>query len=281
MSNGPLSPEISIQNHQFSVEHSAGSTVDYTLYRPDVEAGQTIVFYPGMACNRFGHPVEKEPRNAVADLIALAADRYNIIFPEVHMPDACGDTAPIVGLTVEEQNQRIFDVLSHAAKKLELGRVTYVGQSLGCLAVAQIAYFGGVADRERAIFWGPPTLEGKAHKEMLVSKFKHKPQTEVSEEGGGKLELGNGRLMYVSREYWQSMDDNSLRIHHEAMAGRYEDMAGICASRDNFYPNNKQYLAEHAPAVRRLEIEGASHIFRTESMRTELRRLMAVLLRSP
>jgi pimeloyl-ACP methyl ester carboxylesterase len=270
--------EVSVRSEQDTVEHLNASGVEYTLYRPDFDTERTIVFYPGVACNRFGNLVENEPKNAVADLVELVASSHNIVFPEVNMPDS-GDAEPITGLTIDVQNQKVVEVLSHAQTKLELGHVTYVGQSLGCLAVAQLAHLGGITDSERAVLWGPPTLEGKAHREMLVSKFKHKPQTEVSGEGDGRLQLGDGRLMHVSREFWQSLDDNSLRKHHEAMEKHYKAVIAICASKDNFYPNHQHYLAEHAPTVQRFEIEGTNHTFRPESMRLELKHLMGKLLK--
>lgn len=272
-----LSPD---QDQRVIAEDLTASTVDYTLYRSERETGQTIVFYPGMACNRFGHGdhAKKEPKNAVADLVALAAGSYNLIFPEVHVPDTLGDSAPITGLTVDMQNQKVFEVLSDVGKRIELGRVTYIGQSLGSLAVAQIAELGGVAHRERAIFWGPPTLEGDEHREMLVSKFTHKPETSVDEEGNGQLQLGNGRLMYVSADYWRSLDENSLRIHHTAMGERYEAAAAICVSKDSFYPNNEEYLAKYAPSIQRLEIEGVNHMFRPEPMRAALKHFMCTIL---
>jgi hypothetical protein len=261
-----------------TIESSTAPSVDYTLYRADVATEQTIVFYPGMACNRFGHPMNKEPRNAVADLVATAAGTYNMVFPEVNMPESLGDTAPITGLTINQQNQRVFEVLTHVKEKIELGRVTYVGQSLGCLAVAQLIEFGGIGESERAIFWGPPTLEGPEHKEMLLSKFIHKEETSVDDEGKGQVQLGNGRLMLVSPEYWSSLDDNSLRIHYDSMIGHYEEVTAVCASNDDYYPNNSHYLTRYAPAIERVEIPGASHTFRPMVMRTALKKIMREIL---
>src|SRR5690606_22584793 len=163
-------------------------------------------------------------------------------------------------------------------QKIELGQVTYMGQSLGCLAVAQLVKCGIEMESERTIFWGPPTLEGKDHREMLISKFIRKPETRVNLEGEGQLQLGGGRLMHVTRDFWESLDENSIRAHYESMIEHYESVVAICASRDNFYPNNKQYLAEYAPAVQRMEIEGTNHLFRPVTMREQLRHFMARLL---
>ncbi|MDQ3018765.1 MAG: hypothetical protein M3Q64_02755, partial [bacterium] len=110
-----------------------------------------------MACNRFGHPIHQGPRGAVKDLVEISAEKYNLIFPEVNMVGQLSESDPIYGLTIERQNQRTFDVLQHVAQKVELGRIIYVGQSLGGLAVAQLVQCGIEVGSQHVILWGPPT----------------------------------------------------------------------------------------------------------------------------
>ncbi len=261
-----------------TIEHMSASGTEYTLYRPDTDRGRSIVFYPGMACNRFGHPIHNQPRSAVADLVEIASDDYNIIFPEIHMPEALEEKDAIEGLTVEVQNQKVVKVLADTANKAELGNITYIGQSLGSLAIAQLVECQTLPNTQRAIFWGPPSLEGAEHKDMLISKFKHKEGTSIDETGKGQLQFGNGKLMFVSPEYWSSLDENSLRTHYDAMKNSYESLTAIFATEDDYYPYINQYLAEYTPTIYRIEVPGASHTFRQKGMREDLKKIMREIL---
>lgn len=258
-----------------NINHISAGSVDYTLYAADGSSDRSIFFYPGMACNRYGHPVHREPRNSVEDLVGVAHGEYNLIFPEIHMPDSIPKSEPIAGLTVDEQNERMIDVISHVSKKIEFKKIIFVGQSLGCLAVAQLVSFDVGAESADAIFWGPPTIEGRDHKDMLISKFASREGTNVNIDGTGSVQFGDGRLMSVTPGYWDSLDNNSLRTHNEAMLNSYSRITAICASDDNFYPNNAEYFNDYLPGIPRVEIPGESHTFKEPIMREELRRVMA------
>lgn len=261
-----------------NLNHISSNSTEYTLYEADGSSDKAVFFYPGMACNRFGHPVYREPRNAVEDLVRIAQRDYNVIFPEIHMPGSLPASEPVVGLTIDEQNERMSDIISHVAKNVELNKIIFVGQSLGGLAVAQFASLDTGAESVDAIFWGPPTIEGIDHKNMLISKFASKRGTNVDAHGNGYVQFGDGRLMSVTPDYWRSLDENSLTHHYNAMLESYSSSIAICSSDDNFYPNNAEYFSEYLPNFTRVEIEGESHTFKKPNMREELNKVMANIL---
>lgn len=264
-----------------SFEHHNSRSVNYTLYRSERPSGHAIVFIPGMACNRYGHPVVNEPKGAVADLVEITSPDKNIIFPDIHqMSRLATPEQTLSGTTILQQNERILTTVEAASRQLEFDRLTFVAQSLGCLAVAALAEEQSLANyKTSAVLWGPPTYEGVAHRIQLVSMFDRREKTFVDEDGMGHLQFGDGRLMNVDASYWDSIDNNSIRIHHDTMAETYNNITAFCASEDHFYPNNSAYFAQHAPAIKRIEIPGRSHTFKPEDMRASLRANMQRILK--
>lgn len=261
-----------------NIEHVSSNSVEYSLLKSRLPSDRSILFYPGMACNRFGHPVQVRPHGPVSDLVDVAHANYNIIFPEIHMPNGLDSSDPINGLTIDEQNGKVLEIIADASDKVSFHNLTLIGQSLGCLAVGRLASMDWGDLDVRAVLWGPPTLEGSDHRDMLISKFMSKEKTNVEQSGHGVIQFGSGRLMEVTPSYWQSIDENSLRVHHKDIQENYSESYAICATEDNFYPNNLDYFNTHLPSIIRRSIKGESHTLKQPEMREHLKKIMSEIL---
>src|SRR6266568_4624426 len=263
-----------------TVESYSVGIADYSLFRPNVPSSKTIIFVPGMACNRYGHPFDEQPKHAVKEaLFDIAVGTYNIVFPDIHQMARLRGMDELPGSTVEQQTARLSATIEALSPQISSEQILFVGQSLGCLTIAALARDQMVSKRQtRCVLWGPPTYEGIEHRRKLVSMFAEREKTYVDEKGQGYVQFGNGRLMCVGPEYWASIDRASLREHWEAMTATYSDITAFCASIDSFYTNNWHYVARHMPGVVRIEIPGSSHTFKPDEMKWTLRVGMEALL---
>jgi hypothetical protein len=230
------------------------------------------MFIPGLATNRYGQPSGDEPAPAVKDaLIDVMGDTHTIVFPDIYEMSRLRPGEVVQSLTVEQQGERVLDVLESLTTRTETTQLTLVSECLGGLTIASLAG-SGETQGAAALLWSPNTDEGDSHRRSVVAAF---GGTEVDERWNGLLPIAKGTAkVHVGEDFWTSMDRNSLRVHHGAMEAAYREVVAIYQTGDPIYPQNGEYLARYAPSFQRVPIAGNKHRFSKDPMKLALRQTM-------
>lgn len=202
--------------HNFQAEPKAS----YSLLVPPKHSKDIVIFVPGMACNMYGHPYEDGPQGVVADIAEDFSSDHNILFVDVNR-FADNHSGLYAGEPIQAQAQQLSSAYNSAFNGERLkGRVLYIGQSLGSLAVSLFARSELLSSNAHAIFVAPPTSEGQECTDSLIAMFSSSPKTAIDTGGNGVLQFGKDQMMSVNEDYWKSIEENSLRQHSDSLTER-------------------------------------------------------------
>lgn len=262
-----------------NIPKSSNENLSFSLLLPSEETPNTIIFVPGMACNKFGHPFANEPQGVVADIVNMSRQNYKILFTDIH--DMHADTSKVhTGKTVDFQAEKLAEIFQEAFNgESPSGRVIFIGQSLGALAIAKfISEVQIDANEIDAIFIAPPTYEGKKCHESLTAMFTKNENTKVDENCIGVLEFGDDQRIVVTGEYWDSIDRNRLSVYSESLKEKLKHTLALYAISDKYFSDNEKYLRNVTPDIERFAISGGSHTFKTDDMRQQVKNVLQRLL---
>ncbi len=250
----------------------------YSFITPSTTAPDTLIFVPGMACNKFGHPFADKPYGILADIIDTSMPNYNILIPDVNDMRV---NAPKFhsGKNIEFQADQIANAYADISSREHLdGKTLFIGQSLGALAIANFITRYSMPAETNAIFLAPPTYDGIRCHESLVAMFANNLGTKVDENLLGVLQFGEDQYMSVDEEYWQSIDRNSLTAHNKQLKAKLKRVLALYATNDKYFSDSRGYLEGRLSNIESYAIDGSSHAFKTDSMRAQAKDIVRQLL---